>query len=64
MSEPIVLWADIIFCMEDSHKEILKQRFQVATRDARIIVLHIEDEYKYMNPELVEELLDATAPYF
>jgi len=64
VSEPMMLWADIIFCMEDKHKEILKKRFSTATRDQRIIVLHIEDEYKYMEPLLIEELEDACAPYF
>jgi predicted protein tyrosine phosphatase len=64
VSEPMLLWADMVFCMEDKHKEILKKRFQTATRDLRIIVLHIEDEYKYMQPELIEELEDTTAPYF
>ncbi len=64
LSEPMLLWADMVFCMEDEHKKILKKRFPTATRDQRIIVLHIEDEYKYMQPELVEEILDTTAPYF
>lgn len=64
LNEQMLLWADVVFCMEDQHKEILKQRFGVASRDQRIVVLHIEDEYMYMDPELVEELLDTTAPYF
>ncbi|MFM1874492.1 MAG: hypothetical protein RL266_229 [Bacteroidota bacterium] len=64
VSEPMLLWADMIFCMEDKHKEILKQRFPMACRDAQIMVLNIEDEYKYMEPELIEELEAATAPYF
>lgn len=64
VSEPMLLWADLIFCMEDKHKEILKKRFPMATRDAEIVVLQIEDEYKYMQPELVEELELETAAYF
>ncbi|MCF8278094.1 MAG: protein tyrosine phosphatase [Flavobacteriales bacterium] len=64
VSEAMLLWADMVFCMEDKHKEILKERFAIATRDLRIIVLHIEDEYRYMDPELIEELEDTTAPYF
>ena len=60
----MLLWADMVFCMEDEHKKILKQRFQTAARDLRIIVLQIEDDYKYMEPALIEELLDTTAPYF
>ena len=64
VSEPMMLWADMVFCMEDKHKEILQKRFRTATRDLRIIVLHIEDEYKYMEPALIEELEDTCAPYF
>ena len=64
VSEPMLLWADLIFCMEEKHKELLKKRFPMATRDAQLIVLHIEDEYKYMDSELIEELEDTTAPYF
>ncbi|MFT4545323.1 MAG: putative protein tyrosine phosphatase [Bacteroidia bacterium] len=64
VNERMLLWADIVFCMEDKHKEILKKRFQVVCRDQRLVVLHIEDEYKYMDPALIEELLDCTAPYF
>ena len=60
----MLLWADMVFCMEDEHKTILKKRFRTATRDLRIIVLHIEDEYKYMDHALMEELEDACAPYF
>ncbi|MCF8461693.1 MAG: protein tyrosine phosphatase [Flavobacteriales bacterium] len=64
VSEPMLLWADVVFCMENKHKEILKQSFETATRDLRIIVLHIEDEYKYMESSLIEELDEATARYF
>lgn len=60
----MLLWADVVFCMEDSHRQTLKRQFPTATRDQRIIVLHIEDEYKYMHPELIEELEAATASYF
>lgn len=64
ISEPMLLWADLVFCMEDKHKAILEERFPMATRDAKPIVLHIEDEYKYMESDLIEELEDTTAPYF
>lgn len=64
VSEPMLLWADMVLCMEDKHKEILQQQFPTATRDQRIIVLHIEEGQKYMQPELIEELDDACAPYF
>ncbi len=60
----MMYWSDMIFCMEDKHKEILKKRFPVATRDLRIIVLHIDDEYQYMDPELIDELELSTSAYF
>jgi protein-tyrosine phosphatase len=64
VNEAMLLWADLVFCMENEHRDILNQRFPTATRDLRLIVLDIEDEYKFMDTELIEELEIATAPYF
>ena len=64
VNEQMMLWSDLVFCMEDKHKEIVKDRFPMATRDQRIIVLHIEDDYKYMDHELIGEIEATTAPYF
>ncbi|MCF8464654.1 MAG: protein tyrosine phosphatase [Flavobacteriales bacterium] len=64
VTESMLLWADVVFCMENKHKEILKKRFQTATRDIQITVLHIEDEYNCMQSELIEELEEATSQYF
>jgi predicted protein tyrosine phosphatase len=45
--------------MEEKHKSRLVAEFTV---DKRIYVLDIPDDYKYMDPELVQQLKDAVEP--
>ena len=49
-------WADIIFAMEKSHVNLLRRKFGTALDSKRVIALHIPDEYKFMQPELIDEL--------
>lgn len=49
-----ILWADIIFVMEKKHKQILVEKFPHETQDKQLVILDIEDNYKYMDEELVE----------
>ena len=49
-------WADIIFAMEKSHLNLLRRKFGTALDGKRVIALHIPDEYKFMQPELIDEL--------
>jgi len=49
----LVEWADMIFVMERSHKEKLSRGFKKQLK-ARVICLDIADEYKFMDPKLVE----------
>ena len=51
-----VRWADIIFVMEKKHKNRLVAEFTKMLNHTPIHVLDIPDEYKYMDPELVNEL--------
>jgi predicted protein tyrosine phosphatase len=51
-----ILWADIIFVMEKNHKERILESFKAQVEDKKIIVLDIPDEYKFMDPELIEEI--------
>ena len=55
-------WADIIFVMEKKHKQILTERFSGA-REREIIVLDIEDNYQYMDEELIDLLKTSVSPY-
>jgi len=51
-----IAWADIIFVMEKKHRERIIQKFEVEIEDLPIVVLDIPDEYKFMDPELIEEI--------
>ncbi len=53
--------ADVIFVMERRHKEILKQRFELNGK--KLLVLDIEDNYQFNDPELIEILKSLLAEY-
>lgn len=59
----MVAWADIIFCMEDKHREILKKKFPIVVQDVKMEVLDIPDEFKYMDEELIEDIEMAVGQY-
>lgn len=52
-------WADAILVMEEKHKSRLKAAFGRLMEPKRVHVLDIPDEYRYMDPELVEILESA-----
>ncbi|TQV78015.1 phosphotyrosine protein phosphatase [Exilibacterium tricleocarpae] len=56
VSSADIRWADIIFVMEQKHKNRLKAEFTRTLDHKTIHVLNIPDEYQYMDSELVEEL--------
>lgn len=51
-----IRWADVILVMEEKHKSRLSAEFTRLLTGKRIHVLDIPDEYKFMDPELVEIL--------
>lgn len=51
-----IQWADAIFVMEKRHKTRLVEEFGRLVQEKPIHVLDIPDEYKYMDPELIDEL--------
>lgn len=54
-----IKWADAILVMETKHRERLKAKFPSEMRYAECVVLEIEDEYQYMDEELIHELEGA-----
>lgn len=56
LTSKTILWADIIFVMEKKHKQRILENFPSETEHQTIIILDIQDEYKFMDPELVEEI--------
>ena len=51
--------ADVIFAMEDKHRQQLQSRFPREMAYADIHVLDIPDEYQFMDPELVQCIEDT-----
>lgn len=49
-------WADWIFVMEDKHSELITSKYRDLLVDKRLVCLHIEDEFEFMNEELVDIL--------
>ena len=58
-----IQWADLIFVMESKHKKQIQQAYREVVQSKTIYVLDIPDEYKYMDPELVDILYDAVGRY-
>lgn len=63
LSNEIILWADMIFVMEEKQKVIINAEFDAAAKDKKIFVLDIPDRYYYMESELVELIQTKVAPY-
>ena len=56
VSSADLAWADVIFAMEEKHKSRLLAEYRSVVADKTIHVLDIPDDYRYMDPELVEQL--------
>jgi len=55
--------ADLIFVMENKHRDLIKQHTSNKYGN-KIIVLMIEDKYKYYQKELIDILIEKATPYF
>lgn len=51
-----VRWADVICAMENKHRNRIVASFPRAVVGKRIVVLDIPDDYRFMDPELVDLL--------
>ena len=63
VTEGLVGWADLIFVMEKKHADLLCSKFRKSLEGKKLICLQIPDNYKYMEPELVELLQAKLIPY-
>jgi predicted protein tyrosine phosphatase len=63
VNEKLLAWADVVFMMERKHRDILKQRFALAMAGKKVVVLDIEDNYQFNDPELVALLKLALVEY-
>jgi predicted protein tyrosine phosphatase len=56
VSESDLRWSEVIFVMEEKHKSRLLAEHSATLEHKPIHVLDIPDDYKFMDPELVEQL--------
>jgi predicted protein tyrosine phosphatase len=63
INEKMINWADLIFVMEKRHKQRLQDKFEQALSGKKIVILDIEDNYQYMDEELIEMLKISVTPY-
>ncbi|HEX4263590.1 MAG TPA: protein tyrosine phosphatase [Verrucomicrobiae bacterium] len=56
-------WADLIFVMEKKHLRRLQDKFPEDIAGKRVICLQIEDDYEFMQPELVDLLQAGVASH-
>jgi predicted protein tyrosine phosphatase len=62
VSQKLFDWADVLFFMERKYLDIAKQRFQIDKQT--IVILDIEDNYQFNDPELIEILKISLSEYF
>ena len=63
VNERLINWADLIFVMEKRHKQRLLDKFDHLLEEKKIVILDIEDNYQYMDEELIETLKTSVTPY-
>ena len=56
-------WADQIFVMEQRYAKRLAEGYGPSLRGKRVINLAIRDEYAFMDPHLVEALIQKAGPH-
>jgi len=57
-----IAWADVIFVMEEKHKQRVLAVYGQQGSKPNIVVLDIPDEYRFMSHELVELLTEQVTP--
>jgi predicted protein tyrosine phosphatase len=63
VNEKLINWAEMIFVMEKRHKQRLQDKFDQLLNGKEIVILDIEDNYQYMDEELIATLKISVTPY-
>lgn len=63
VSVELLEWADLIFVMEESHRNQLSRKFQPYLKNKRVVSLDIPDVYGFMDPVLVRLLEVKAGPF-
>lgn len=63
VTEGLIGWADLIFCMEKKHLRRIREKFPEALCGKKTLCLNIPDDYGFMDEELQELLLSCMDEY-
>lgn len=63
VTEGLLGWADVIFCMEKKHLRRIKAKYHEVIIDKKVVCLNISDDYEYMDEELQEILKSCIDEY-
>lgn len=63
ISSKDVAGTDLIFVMEQKHKQNIKEKFSKQLQHKKVIVFDISDDYHYMDEALIALLQDVVPPY-
>lgn len=63
VSSDQIEWADVIFVMEKRHRVQLTQRFKRYLEGKKVVCLDIQDNYEFMQPELIALLEKRVPPH-
>ena len=56
LTKELLEWADIVFVMEQTHRNKVSNKYKELLKGKRLIVLGIPDNYQCMQPELIRLL--------
>jgi predicted protein tyrosine phosphatase len=63
VTRELLEWADLIFVMERSQRNVIRKRFEDVYDRKRMICLYIPDEYDFMDQALIRLLMDRVTPH-
>ena len=63
VTKDLLLWADIIFTMEEKQAEYIRNEFIEPIRNKKIIVLGIPNNHYFMEPDLIKMINNKVDPY-
>ncbi len=64
VNQRMLEWADIVFIMDDEQRRELARMFPGHPALDRVVCLDIQDQYHFLDPELVNLLEQRTQPHF
>ncbi len=63
VTDGLLGWAEIIFCMEKKHLRRIKEKYSDTIADKKVVCLYVSDDYDFMDRELVEILRSCVSNY-